>query len=45
LVADAVSSLEDGILKAETSIDSGRAGEVLEGLVHESTWAHSEYGA
>ena len=45
IVADAASSMEDGILKAEMSIDSGRAGEVLEGLVNESKWAHSEYGA
>lgn len=45
VVADAASSLEEGLVKAESSIDSGRAGEVLENLVKESQWARTEFGA
>ena len=45
MVADAASSLEMGVLKAEKSIDSGRAAEVLDALIRESQWARAEFGA
>lgn len=45
MVGDAASSLDEGLVKAESSIDSGRAAEVLENLVKESQWAHTEFGA
>lgn len=45
VVADAVTSMEDGMRRAENAIDSGRAAEVLESLVRESQWARQEFGA
>lgn len=45
MVADAATSLEMGIVKAQESIDSGRAADVLEALVRESQWARTEFGA
>lgn len=45
MVADVAHSLEEGILIAEQSIDTGRAAEVLSALVRESQWARTEFGA
>lgn len=44
VVADAVTSMEDGIRGAANAIDSGRAAEVLDVLVRESRWAREEFG-
>lgn len=44
VVADAVESLEEGILAAQDSIDSGRAYSVLDALVRESQSALAEFG-
>jgi anthranilate phosphoribosyltransferase len=45
MVADAVTSLEDGLRRAAESIDSGAARSVLEGLVAESRAALADCGA
>lgn len=44
MVADAVTSLEEGIERAATSIDSGAARSVLEGLISESRAALADCG-
>lgn len=45
VVADAVTSMEDGLRRAETAIDSGQAAGVLDALVRQSQWARQEFGA
>jgi anthranilate phosphoribosyltransferase len=45
VVADEVPSLQEGIVKAQQSIDSGRAAELLDDLVRESQRARLEFGA
>lgn len=45
MVAGEVGSLEEGLLTAEQSIDSGQAASVLSALVKESQWARTEFGA
>jgi anthranilate phosphoribosyltransferase len=45
VVADAVSSLEEGLERASAAIDSGAARSVLEGLVSESRAALVDCGA
>lgn len=45
MVADEVASLEEGLVRAATSIDSGAARAVLEGLVTESRAAVADCGA
>lgn len=45
VVADAASSLAEGIALAEESIDSGKAADVLSRLIDESQSARAEFGA